>query len=112
MLSRKYSISGKKEIEQVARNKRAIFSRALGVKKKSSKIPYPRFVIVLSNKITKKAALRNKIRRQIRAILYRHLVDIKKNCDIMIICRRGIVDLSYQEIEHELVRVLKKSNLI
>lgn len=56
------------------------------------------------------AVTRNRIRRQIKSILDKKNYEKKFKCIIMV--RKGILDLTYQEIENEIFYLIKKANLI
>lgn len=59
-----------------------------------------RFGIVVSTKISKKAVVRNKIKRRIREIIRQ--INIKIGFDIVIVAKQEIIDKNYQEIKNDL----------
>lgn len=67
-----------------------------------SENPYPRFGIVVSNKISKKATVRNKIKRRIRELL-REFIKKQPHMQIdgIIFVKPHIVNASFQDIAHE-----------
>jgi len=70
-----------------------------------------RFGILVNVKISKKAVVRNKIKRRIRAIIYSQLPFLKTGFDIMVITLPAIVDKSYQEIHDDLVGLFHRLRL-
>jgi ribonuclease P protein component len=60
-----------------------------------------RYRIIVSKKVSKKAVVRNKIKRRIREIL--RCLDIKPGYDIVVITNKEIVDKSFQEIKQMLL---------
>lgn len=69
--------------------------------------PRYRIGISVSKKISKSAVVRNKIRRRIAAILNLKF-DKTIILDLIIIPNRNVLDLSYIELENELVITLEK----
>jgi len=57
---------------------------------------------------TGKANVRNKIKRRIKNIIDINKISIQKSFDYVIIIRKGLVELSYKEIEISLLDLLKK----
>ncbi len=55
-----------------------------------------------------KAHIRNKIKRQIKNIIITNEKDIQKHFSYVIIIKEAILDLSYQEMEFELIKQIKK----
>ena len=59
--------------------------------------------------ITKKtgtAVIRNKIKRRVKNIIDNNKNIVQKNYDYVIIVKKGIIDLTYQEMEKELLKLL------
>ena len=57
---------------------------------------------------TGKANVRNKIKRQIKNIVDNNETSIQKPFNYVIIIRKGLLELSYKEIEISLLNLLKK----
>ena len=68
---------------------------------------YNRYGISVPTK-TGKANIRNKIKRRIKNIIDINKISIQKSFDYVIIIRKGLVELSYKEIEINLLDLLKK----
>ena len=66
-----------------------------------------RYGISVPTKIGK-ANIRNKIKRRVKNIIDINEITIQKNYDYVIIIRKGLLELSYQEIEISLLNLLKK----
>ena len=58
-------------------------------------------------KKTDTAVGRNKIKRRIKNIIDNNKNTIQNGYDYVIIVRKGIIDLTYKEIEQELLNLLK-----
>ncbi len=116
MLAKKYRLTKNKEFEAVM-NGKTIYSPVLLIKRIKNKLPFSRFGIIVSNKVSKKANQRNLIKRRIREIIRLLLNKTEKGYDIVIIVSPKIINeqgkvLKQQEIEKNLFNVFKKAQLI
>lgn len=59
-------------------------------------------------KKTGKAVIRNKLKRRVKNIIDNNKNIIKTSYNYVIIIRKGILDLSYQEMEKELLNLIKR----
>jgi len=66
--------------------------------------------IIVSLKVSKKAVVRNKIKRRIKHAL-KELVDFSTN-DLVVITNKNIINKSYQEIKQALKQELIKKNIL
>ena len=75
---------------------------------------YSRFAFVVSTSISKKAVIRNKIRRQLREIVRLLIKDgkIKPGHDGAFYTKQPIIEKKYQDLEKTTRYLLHKANLI
>ena len=59
-------------------------------------------------KKTGKANVRNKIKRRVKNIIDTNEKIVQKNFDYVIIIRKKLIELNYQEMEFNLINLLKK----
>ena len=85
MLKKMNRITKKKEFDHIFKNGKSIFNKIIGMKIVFNELDNSRFGIIVSNKISKKAVKRNKIKRQIRSILRKKLEILNKNIDCTVI---------------------------
>jgi ribonuclease P protein component len=71
----------------------------------------PRFAVVVSSKIDKRATHRNRMKRLVREAVRRQLPSIENGVDGVLIVRRRIPD-SEQEVEGIMTELLKKAELL
>lgn len=57
-------------------------------------------------KKTGTAVVRNKIKRRVKNIIDNNKNIVQKNYDYVIIVKKGIIELTYQEMEKELLKLL------
>lgn len=70
-----------------------------------------RFGFVVSNKVSKKAVLRNKIRRRLRTSIGRRLGDIKPGYDVAVLVFKEVLEMGFKDMDASVERLLEKSDL-
>jgi len=97
----------------------AVFKKGKGFKEGflilrfvSNKIKNCRFGIIVSRKISKRATVRNKIKRRIRGIIKPKIPKIKTGADIVFFALPGLETKDFWEIEETINKLLKKAKLI
>lgn len=100
-----------KEFDRAFKLGQSFYSRILGVKAVDNDLSINRFGILISTKVSKKAVIRNKIKRQIRAALHEEMPRLKIGKDLVIIVFPQILDKKFQEIKDFVILSLKKIKL-
>ncbi len=70
-----------------------------------------RFGIVISSKVSKKAVLRNKVKRRLRDIIKKKHDKIKMGYDIVVILKKRGIDANFARLDLALETLLKKARL-
>ena len=71
-----------------------------------------RYSFVVSKKISKKAVIRNLIKRRARHVIKNNLTSIKTGYAIVFFFnKKEVVGLSFNQIEQDILKVLKKARL-
>ncbi len=78
----------------------------------SGKTENTRLGIVVSQKVSKKATVRNKIKRRIRAVVKPLIPEIKKNTDMVLLVLPGLETKDFLEIEKIIKNLFRKAKLI
>ncbi|MBU4331908.1 ribonuclease P protein component [Patescibacteria group bacterium] len=112
MLAKKYRLTRQNDFDKVFKNGRSFFNKEVGVKYANNDLDYSRFGFVVSNKISKKATERNKIKRRLREVIRLDFPKIKKGVDTVVVARTGIGELGYKEIEERVITCLKRLRLL
>ncbi|MFA6533894.1 MAG: ribonuclease P protein component [Patescibacteria group bacterium] len=114
MLSKPYRLQKDQEIKAVWQKGRNFYGRYLGLKFLPNKLTNNRFCFVISNKVSKKATARNRLKRQLRETVQLNLAKIKGNNDIVISARpaKEVLDQKYKDLESELFWLFKKVKLM
>jgi ribonuclease P protein component len=111
MLKKNNRISRDKEFDRVFKTGQSFYGGALGVKSAPNELTETRFGIIINTKVSKKAVVRNRFRRQLREIIRLELDKLKLGRDIVIIVFPLILDKNYQDLEKALQMGFKKLNL-
>jgi len=112
MLNKSNRLTKDKEFDNVFNprfgRKKTSFDKIIGIKMVPNQINHSRFGILISVKVSKKAVIRNKIKRQIRDIISMQLDKIKQEYDCVIICLPEIAGKEHKEIEKSLIGHFKR----
>lgn len=95
----------KKEFEVIFKKGKTKTGKLVFLKTLKNNLDDNRFGVVVSKKISKKAVVRNKIKRRLREIIRQ--AHIKPGLDIIIITKPEIIDKNYQDIKNELENLFK-----
>lgn len=107
MLKQENRLRKKRDFEEVFKKGKTKTGKNLFLKARKNKLKTNRFGWVVSLKVSKKAVVRNKIKRQLRAIVKKNFSNLKQGLDIVVVARPEIVNKNYQEIENDLESLLK-----
>ncbi|MDD4996076.1 MAG: ribonuclease P protein component [Patescibacteria group bacterium] len=112
MLPKKYRLVKNNDFARVAQKGKMIFGQEVSLKWIKNDLNYSRFGITVSLKVDKRAVMRNKIKRRIRAILKKYLLQFVLGYDFLILTRPKIKELDFQQIESAILKIFKKGGLI
>lgn len=112
MLKKENRLTKKKEIELVFKEGKSSFDKITGVKALASENKTNRFAVVISNKVSKKAVVRNRKKRQLREIVRLNLPKLKLGFDFFILGLPGIVEADYHEMEKSLLGHFRKLGML
>ena len=106
-------LSKKADIDRVFKNRGiSAYTGNIGVKAAQNNLKNTRFTIVVSLKVSKKAVLRNKLKRQIREIIrLKILPEIKQGYDCVIITKKELIGVPFEELENLVIKIFKKAKL-
>ena len=102
MLEKSLCLAKNKDFDIVFKEGKSSYGKLLRIKVKKNCLDNNRFGILLSNKVSKSAVIRNKYRRRIRAIIFKENKIIKQGFDFVIIVFPLILNKKYPEIEKEI----------
>ncbi len=112
MLPLKNRLKKEKEFQLVFNHGRFIASDLLFIRFLDNGINEIRVGFIVSKKVSKKAVLRNRIKRVLREVIRNKMGRMKKNVDMIIVAKGKISKSEPGEIGDSLEELLKKSDLI
>ena len=101
-----YIVKHTQDFEKIMKEGTCQKNRSFVVYTLKNTLPYDRFGISVSKKLGN-AVFRNKYKRKIRAIIDSYKKHYINRADYIIILRRGAVEKSYQELEKDLIGLMK-----
>ena len=112
MLPKINRIKKKKDFEVIFRNSKSLKSNLFIFKIAKNNLGLNRFGFVISQKVSKKATLRNKIKRRLTEAVKNELKKIKIGTDLVIIALPGIEKKELSEIGKAINSALVEAKLI
>lgn len=101
-------IKESKEFEKIINGRRHYVNKYFNIYIMKKEQKYFRFGITVPKKIGD-SVVRNKIKRQIKSILYKN-IRVNKDLDYVIIVRKEILTVKYKEMLNQLNLLLEKIN--
>lgn len=104
-MNKKYIIKKNEEIQQIIGDSNKKVDKFFVIYFRKNNYNFNRYCISVSKKIGK-ANVRNLYKRRIKDILMKNNINFSK--DYVIILRVNILNLNYEQIQNELINVLKE----
>ncbi len=96
----------------IRRSSPNLILRAFPVPLTSELLPSPTLIgISISQKVSKKAVIRNRIKRQIRAVIRELLPQIKDGWLVVIVVKSSAVECNYEHFLQELKQLFSKAGI-
>ena len=111
MLAKNNRIRLDKEFDRVFKTGQSFYGKVFGLKSAPNDLGVTRFGIMVGLKVSKKAVVRNKLKRQIRAIISEENLLLKTGKDVVIIAFPLILDKNFEELKKLLKNGFAKLNL-
>ena len=112
MLPRENRLKKEEDFKKVFKKGRGFTNDLLVLKVIKNNLDISRFAFVISKKISKKATVRNRIKRRLDNVIRVDLPKIKKGWDGIIIVLPGAEIKDFKEIEEDINQLLEKARLI
>ena len=112
MLSKINRIKKKKDFERIFKNSKIFKGNLFIFRTMKNNLGLNRFGFVVSQKISKKATLRNKTRRRLTEAISPEIENIRIGTDLVIIALPGIEKKGFSEIREAIKSMLIKSRLM
>ena len=112
MLPKKNRLRRQSNFQKVYQEKRSVANKIFIIYYKENDVGDVRFGFSISKKVLRRAHERNLLRRRLHVLLRERLLTYKKGYDVIIIARKGVEVLSYQEIGKNLDHIIRKCGLV
>jgi ribonuclease P protein component len=112
MLSKKHRIQKKKDIERIFKEGKSFREGFLVLKTAKNNLNIARFGFIVSQKISKKANVRNKIKRRLREMVRLKMKSVwGSGTDNLFITLPGIEKKEFKNIEETIEKLFKKAKI-
>jgi ribonuclease P protein component len=112
MLPKFHRISSKKDFSNIFRRARFFPGRFFLLRSVDNNLDLSRFAIIIPKTFSKKAVVRNKIRRQIYSIIHKEMSKIKPGFDNLITIKKQSDVSNFQNCEKDILILFKKAGII
>ncbi len=112
MLPKKYRLRLKNDFDRLFKEGKFIGQAFLTLGFVKNKLDNSRFAVIVAKKVSKKAVIRNSIKRKTVEIIRLNLKRIKFGFDLVFIGKPEIQGKKYKEIEIVVLNLLKRARFI
>ena len=70
------------------------------------------FAVIIPNKVSKKAVVRNKLKRQINEVIYANLPNYNNQISVIIMVKKGMLLDNFSSIKSEVEKILYQAGLL
>jgi len=112
MLSTINRIKKKKDFEAIFKNSKSLRTNFFILKIRENGLGINRFGFVVSQKVSKRAVVRNRVRRRLSDIMRSESENIKIGTDLVVIAFPGIDKKEFSEVKNFVESALTKTGLM
>jgi ribonuclease P protein component len=112
MLPSPNRLKKERDIEKVFKKGKTFKEKFLILRMVDNGLSRVRFGFIVSQKVSKKATVRNKIRRRISEIVRLKLPRLKKGFDVIVIAAPDSKTEEFRQIESSINKIFLKANLL
>ncbi len=114
MLQKENRLTGEDDFQKIHNKGRFTSDIFLAIKVLSNKLGVTRVGFLVGLKVSKKAVIRNKVKRRLREIFRLLIKDgkLKAGFDVIVLVRPEITEKKYNEIKEAVMRVLEKASML
>jgi ribonuclease P protein component len=105
-------ITKKRDFDRIFKKGAGFKEGFLFLKIIAGELKQSRFAFVVGKKVSNKATVRNKIRRQLRKLMEEKIKGINKIVDGVFIALQGAERYDFREMEKTFIKLLKKTKII
>ncbi|HCC22616.1 TPA: ribonuclease P protein component [Candidatus Falkowbacteria bacterium] len=90
----------------------SVSSNNFVIKTKLVKSGSNRIGFIINTKVDKRATVRNRVKRQVREIFFNNLKQFNRKVDVLVVIQPAAKNLTFKQIEDDVVGMLRKIRLI
>ncbi|MFH0853494.1 MAG: ribonuclease P protein component [bacterium] len=112
MLPKLARLTKDQDLYKVRRYGRQSSNAYINIRALTTKSPKTRLGFIVSKKISPQATTRNRLKRQLRAVISKEYQQIKKNRDIIITAKPNIKKIPFNKITQVIQEAMKRASLL
>lgn len=112
MLPKLHRLTADKDFTKVFKGGRSFHGDGISIRVAPNQVGESRFAFVVSAKVSKKAVVRNRLRRRMREAVRKMLGGVVKGRDIVVMTKPQAAELTFDEVSRTLESLLKKARLL
>lgn len=112
MLPQAHRLRLEKDIKTLFACGKSVFGSWVGMKFRKNGLLVSRFAVVVGVKVSKKAVIRNRLKRQVRAILQEVLPQIVTGYDVLLFLKPSGIDKTFEQLKIQVLASLKSAKLL
>lgn len=112
MLKKDHRLTKQKEIDNVFKKGKGSYNDCIGIKAVKNKERFNRIAIIVSLKVSKKAVIRNKLKRRVAHVLKEYIPEFQENYDIVSIVLPPAKEVNYRELKYTVKEHLERLKII
>ena len=106
MLAKRLRLAKEKDFKRIFKQGESSYAKIFGIKVLANELKINRYGIVISASVSKKAVERNKLKRQLKAVIKEFDEKIIHGFDLVIIVAPAALNQKYEFIKRELQKIL------
>ena len=99
MLKRSLRLTKQKEIDNVFKSGKGSYNNYIGIKAVKNDRDHSRVAIIVGNKVSKKAVVRNKLKRRLSHIIKEYLPYFSENYDMVAVVLPPATQLDFHQLK-------------
>ncbi len=112
MLPKAHRLKKEKDFQEVMKQGRTVSKAFLILKFRKNDLAVTRIGFVVSQKISKRATIRNRVKRRLKGLARSSLPRLRSGYDLIFFTKKGIEEKNFREVEIAAKSLLEKAGLL